>query len=74
VRWPELRALLEVADEAALTFDPEQPHAIAAAMERLLADPVERERLSQAGRENAARYTWAETARKTVEAYESALE
>jgi glycosyltransferase involved in cell wall biosynthesis len=67
-------ALVEVAGQAALTFDPEQPRAIAAAIERLLADPVERERLSRAGRENAARFTWAECARRTLETYESALE
>ncbi len=66
-------ALVEVADKAALTFDPEQPHAIAAAIERLLADPAERERLRRAGRENAARFTWADTARRTLESYESAL-
>jgi glycosyltransferase involved in cell wall biosynthesis len=67
-------ALVEVADEAALTFDPEQPHAIAAAIEKLLSDPVERERLGRAGRENAARFTWAESARRTLETYEAALE
>jgi glycosyltransferase involved in cell wall biosynthesis len=55
-------------------FDPEQPHAIAAAIESLLADPIEREQLSRAGRENAARFTWAETAKRTLESYESALE
>jgi glycosyltransferase involved in cell wall biosynthesis len=66
-------ALAEVADDAALMFDPEQPRSIAAAIERLLRDPEERERLSGAGRANAARFSWAETARKTLESYESAL-
>jgi glycosyltransferase involved in cell wall biosynthesis len=67
-------ALLEVADSAALTFDPEEPHAMKATIERLLADPAERERLSRRGRENAARFTWAAAARKTFQTYESALE
>jgi glycosyltransferase involved in cell wall biosynthesis len=67
-------ALAEVADDAALTFDPEEPRAIAAAIERLLADPSERERLSRAGRENAKRFSWAAAARATLESYESALE
>jgi glycosyltransferase involved in cell wall biosynthesis len=67
-------ALIEVADHAALLFDPEQPDAIAAAIEKLLADPIERERLSRAGREQAARFTWAEAARRTFETYESAVE
>jgi glycosyltransferase involved in cell wall biosynthesis len=67
-------ALIEVADDAALLFDPEQPDAIAAAIEKLLADPIERERLSRAGREQAAGFTWAEAARRTFETYESAVE
>jgi glycosyltransferase involved in cell wall biosynthesis len=66
-------ALGEVADRAALTFDPEQPRAIAAAIEKLLGDPRERERLSRAGRANATRFSWAETARRTLATYESAL-
>jgi glycosyltransferase involved in cell wall biosynthesis len=66
-------ALPEIADDAALMFDPEQPHSIAAAIETLLQDPEERERLSGAGRANSARFSWAETARKTLESYESAL-
>jgi len=66
-------ALAEIADNAALMFDPEQPHAIAAAIEKLLLDTEERERLTRAGRANAARFSWAETARKTLESYEAAL-
>jgi glycosyltransferase involved in cell wall biosynthesis len=66
-------ALAEVADDAALMFDPEEPRAIAAAMEKLISDPSERTRLARAGRENAARFSWAETARGTLASYESAL-
>lgn len=66
-------ALAEVADAAALTFDPEDPRAIAAAIETLVSDEHERTRLSRAGRENAARFSWAETARKTLASYQSAL-
>jgi glycosyltransferase involved in cell wall biosynthesis len=65
-------ALAEVADAAALTFDPEQPGAIASAIETLLSDEDLRTRLSRAGRENAARYSWSETARKTLACYELA--
>jgi len=67
-------SLIEVADDAALLFDPEHPDAIAAAIEKLLADPIERERLSRAGREQAAGFTWAEAARRTLKTYESAVE
>jgi glycosyltransferase involved in cell wall biosynthesis len=66
-------ALSEVADDAALLFDPEEPRSIAAAVEKLLADQGERERLTNLGRANAARFSWAETARKTLASYESAL-
>jgi glycosyltransferase involved in cell wall biosynthesis len=66
-------ALREVADDAALLFDPEQPSAMATALERLLTDASERERLSRAGCANAARFSWAETARKTLASYEAAL-
>jgi glycosyltransferase involved in cell wall biosynthesis len=67
-------ALAEVADEAALTFDPGHPEQIAAAIERLLADGDERERLRRAGETNAAKYSWAETARMTLASYEAVLE
>jgi glycosyltransferase involved in cell wall biosynthesis len=67
-------ALAEVAGAAALTFDPEDPRAIAAAIEKLISDEDERKRLARAGRENAARFSWAETARKTLASYEAALE
>lgn len=67
-------ALVEVVDDAAVTFDPEQPSAIAEAIERLLSDGAVRERLSRAGRANAARFTWEETAKRTLQTYDTALE
>jgi glycosyltransferase involved in cell wall biosynthesis len=66
-------ALAEVADDAALLFDPEQPRSIADAIERLLADASERDRLRDAGRANAARFSWSATAAKTISTYEAAL-
>jgi glycosyltransferase involved in cell wall biosynthesis len=67
-------SLPEVAGEAALLFDPESPRAIADAVERLLADPVLTARLRDAGRAQAARFTWAATAQGTLRSYERALE
>ena len=67
-------ALAEVVGDAAVTFDPDRPEAIADAIQRLLVDPAERERLSDAGRTNASRFSWAETARLTLRTYERALE
>jgi glycosyltransferase involved in cell wall biosynthesis len=66
-------ALAEVADDAAITFDPFEQESIAAAIERLLGDGSERERLRAAGQVNAARFSWSESAAKTLETYETAL-
>jgi glycosyltransferase involved in cell wall biosynthesis len=66
-------SLAEVAGDAALTFDPEDESAIAGAIEKLLADEPLRERLSAAGRERAAGFTWERTAELTVESYRRAL-
>ena len=67
-------ALAEVIDGAAVTFDPERPQAIADAIERLLAGSGRARATRGAGRANAARFTWAETARRTLLTYELALE
>jgi glycosyltransferase involved in cell wall biosynthesis len=66
-------SLPEVAGDAALLFDPDTPDEIAAAMERLLAGGDEVERLRAAGYERARKFTWAETARLTLETYERTL-
>lgn len=60
-------AVREVAGDAAL-YAPAA--GLGAAVERALAD---RERLAQAGIARAARYSWAETARRTLEVYEEVL-
>jgi glycosyltransferase involved in cell wall biosynthesis len=66
-------SLPELADDAALLFDPERPAEIAAAIIKLMEDPNESERLRRAGLERARRFTWEETARLTAAAYERAL-
>jgi glycosyltransferase involved in cell wall biosynthesis len=63
-------SLPEVAGDAALLFDPADPRSIAAAVERLLADPGD---LSARGRAQAARFTWRRTAELTLASYERAL-
>ncbi|MBJ7471698.1 MAG: glycosyltransferase family 4 protein [Solirubrobacteraceae bacterium] len=55
-------ALAEVAGDAALMFDPENPAAIAAAISRLLADDQLREHLITAGRKRAEQFTWERSA------------
>lgn len=61
----------EVAGEAAILVDPQDPAAMAKGIERALAD---RERLRAAGLERAQAYTWAETARRTLEVYRELLQ
>jgi alpha-1,3-rhamnosyl/mannosyltransferase len=66
-------SLAEVAGDAAVLFDPEDVDAIRAAVEHLLADDAERERLSAAGRMRAAKFTWERTAELTAASYGRAL-
>jgi glycosyltransferase involved in cell wall biosynthesis len=66
-------SLAEVAGDAALLFDPESVDAIRGAIERLLSDERERERLAAAGRARAATFTWERTAGLTAATYLRAL-
>ena len=67
-------ALPEAAGEAALLVDPEDTAAIAAAMRRMLDEPALRAHLRARGFAHARQFTWARTARATVEAYQAALD
>lgn len=66
-------ALAEVAGGAALMFDPSSEEQISSAIERLVGDPDERARLTTAGLERAARFTWEATAAGTLASYARAL-
>jgi glycosyltransferase involved in cell wall biosynthesis len=59
-------ALPEIAGDAAILVEERNPVALAGGIERALAD---RERLRAAGLERAKRYSWAETARRTLAVY-----
>jgi glycosyltransferase involved in cell wall biosynthesis len=62
-----------VAGDAALRFDPESEPSIAAAIERLLGDRGEAERLRVAGLERSRQFSWAATAAGTLACYERTL-
>ena len=63
-------ALPEVAGDAAILVEERNAPALAGGIERAIAD---RERLRAAGLERARRYSWAETARLTLETYRALL-
>ena len=65
-------SLPEVAGDAALLFDPLDVEGIAVSVRRILEDRELAERLSAAGRERAKRFSWDETARRTLACYRKA--
>lgn len=66
-------SLPEVAGDAALAVDPRSEQGIADGLELILTDSDLAERLREAGRTRAARFTWERTAHKTLEVYRSLL-
>jgi glycosyltransferase involved in cell wall biosynthesis len=66
-------SLPEVAGDAALTVPPDDTDALAEALRRALQDAPLRQEMRTQGIARAARFTWEETARRTVVAYRRAL-
>jgi alpha-1,3-rhamnosyl/mannosyltransferase len=62
-------AVAETAGGAGLAADPLDPHAIAAGLAAVLEDAALAARLRSAGLARAARFSWAETARRTAEVW-----
>jgi glycosyltransferase involved in cell wall biosynthesis len=69
----ENSALAEVAGDAAVLLPNAGVDELAAAFERLAADPALRADYAARGRERAARFTWTETARRTIDALREAV-
>ena len=65
-------SLPEVVGDAALTFDPSDTGALQSALARLVEDEPLRAALRERGLARAARFTWRETARRTLEVYQRA--
>jgi glycosyltransferase involved in cell wall biosynthesis len=61
----------EIVEDAGLLIDPSDPRDLAEHIIYLLKNPEERERLSERGLQQAALFTWRETARKTLDVYRS---
>lgn len=66
-------SLPEIAGDAALLFDPNDESQIAAAIRRILSDEDLRVRLRALGIDQAERFSWARSARLTLESYARAL-
>jgi glycosyltransferase involved in cell wall biosynthesis len=69
VACSDASSLPEVAGDAALLFDPQDELAVAAAIERLLSDAGVAAALRERGLTRAGEFTWARTARLTLESY-----
>lgn len=65
-----MSALPEMAGDAAIYFDPDDIGEMAGAMERLVWDEALRGELSRKAIEQAAKFTWDETARQTLQVFE----
>jgi len=66
-------ALAETAGGAALLVEPRDAHQLARAIVEILDDGGAARRLSEAGRRRAAEFTWARTARMTLDVYAEAM-
>ena len=62
-------AMPEVADSAALLFDPESVPEMARAIRDLLVDPALRARMERLGLQRATLFSWEKTARDTLDVY-----
>ncbi|MDH6263552.1 glycosyltransferase family 1 protein [Bradyrhizobium sp. BR13661] len=69
----DIPVLREVAGEAALFFDPNNPTALADCIDRIIDQPDLGRRLSEAGVQNAAQFSWARAARETEAVLKSAI-
>jgi glycosyltransferase involved in cell wall biosynthesis len=59
----------EVANAAAILFDPEKPVEIARAMRDVLLNPELRTRMERLGVQRASLFTWERTAQQTLDIY-----
>ena len=66
-------SLPEIVGDAGLLFDPQDTEALAATIERVMGDSQLRVELIEKGFVQAAKFTWAETARQTLATYRQVL-
>jgi glycosyltransferase involved in cell wall biosynthesis len=69
----DIEPIAGIAGEAALRFDPRDPAAMVAALERITGDAALRQRLAEAGPKRAAQFSWRATAEATLAALEDCV-
>jgi glycosyltransferase involved in cell wall biosynthesis len=69
----EAGSLREIVGDAAVSFKPSDPRSLEEAMLALLRNPSLCEDLVAKGRKNVSRFSWDQTARKTLRVYESLI-
>jgi len=67
-------ALPEVLGDAGVLVDPEDADGLAEAIERMTGDPEAARSAVERGLARAARFTWDETGRRTILAYQAAID
>jgi len=67
-------SLPEVIGDAGVLFEPDDDHGLADALERVLFDRVVRDELVERGLQRAAQFSWEETARQYLAAFEAAAQ
>ena len=67
-------AVAEVVGDAGVLVPPDDPSAIAEATEHVLSDPAFAASLRQKGLARAKRFTWADTAARTLAVYDGVLQ
>lgn len=65
--------MVEVLEEAAIYFDPNSPDEMAEKIKLMLTNPSLCIEMGEKGLEQAKKYTWEETARQTLQVYQSVL-
>lgn len=63
----------EILGEGAAYFDPEDPHDIARALDKILSDESYRAKLARIGQAQSKKYSWEKMARETLKVYEEVL-
>ena len=66
-------SLPEVAGDAAILIEPDDPTIMAEAILQVISDRQLRQELIQKGKERAKLYSWERTAKETLKAYRSLL-